>query len=78
MRVKEEIINVKDVYKDTVSISVVRPSFDNELTSKEKMHLTETSLNGFNDYDYEIVNDKDLDSLKEKAISIAKSIEGEM
>ena len=71
-RFKEEIIKVKDVYKSVKSIYVERPDYENELTEKEKEHVTEKGLEGYNDFDYKVINNASLDNLKENAINIVK------
>ena len=38
------------------------------------MHRTETSLNDYKDYTYEIINDDTLDALENKVINIIKEL----
>ncbi len=71
-RLKEEITTIKENFKYVKSIFVDRPSFDNNLTDEEKEHITETGLEGYNDYDYTLINDSTIDALKEKVNKIVK------
>ena len=71
-RLKEEIIKVKEVYSNVKSIYVERPGYENELTDKEKEHITEKGLEGYNDFDYKVINNHSLDNLKENASNIVK------
>lgn len=73
-RIVNEITNVKEYYNSAVSINVERPGYENNLSSSEKKHLTETGLDNFNDYDYVLVNDGSLEELKNKVIGLAKEI----
>ncbi len=73
-RYEEEITNIKDVYKDSYSINVLRTNFDNDLTETQKKHLTETALDNFSNYDYNILNDSDLTSLEKKVKEVVEEI----
>lgn len=65
-RFVKEIESIKSNFKDVISINVIRPNFVSELTDEEKKHATETGLDGFNQFDYEIVNDGTLEELHDK------------
>ena len=65
---KEKIGNV-------ITINVTRPNYESELTSENKKHSTETSLDNFNNYDYKIINDGSLEELKNKVNEILNDIE---
>lgn len=56
---REELDNVK-------IINVIRPNFENDLTTEQKKSLTEVGLDDYNNYDYTIINDGNLDDLKIK------------
>lgn len=56
VRLKIEILGIKKMYKDAISVHVVRPNFDNGLTSLQKKDKTEVDLDDYNDYDYNIIN----------------------
>ena len=65
---------VKSKYPDAVKIHVERVDFENsELTDKQSKHITETALDGYSDYDYDVKNTT-LDKLKEDAVRIAKEV----
>ncbi len=65
VRFPEEISVLKEKYNNVISIGVNRVDFDNGLTSDEKNDITEISLDNYNNYDYVINNDKNID-LKEE------------
>lgn len=69
-RLAKEIISIKDNFKDVTSINIERPNQESELTAKEQNHITETGLEGFEDYDYIITNDGTLENLKNKVINL--------
>ena len=52
-----EITGIKEKFDDVVVINVKRINFETELTAKQQSHKTETALDGFNDYDYCLIND---------------------
>lgn len=72
VRTPEEILIPKQKFDKVVSINVFRPDFESELNKKEQAHLTEVGLDNFKDYDYEIINDGNLDKLQEKVLEIAE------
>lgn len=59
VRLKDEIYELKEKYKDSISIRVNRNE-DNNLTLEQKNHLTEIDLNNYDGFDYIIENDSDL------------------
>jgi hypothetical protein len=61
-RLESEIISIKENFNKLVTIHVYK-NIDNDLTNKQKQHLTETALDDYQDYDYEICNDGSLDEL---------------
>ncbi len=73
-RLPEELDEVAKAYTNTTKINIIRPEFDNNLNQKENMHRTETSLNDYKDYTYEIINDDTLDALENKIIDIIKEL----
>lgn len=73
-RLPEELDEVAKAYPNTTKINIIRPGFDNNLNQKENMHRTETSLNDYKDYTYEIINDDTLDALENKIIDIIKEL----
>jgi len=43
---------------------------ENKLTEKQKRHLTETGLDNYNNYDYKIKNDGNIELLKQTIYDI--------
>lgn len=70
----DEINLVKNKYKDSISINIVRDQ-ENKLTLEEKNHDTETSLDSYNDYDHVIKNNGTLTQLEKKVIDIIKGVD---
>ena len=56
VRLPLEIEEVKKHYPDVTIIHVERPNFENELTEKQRNHVTETGLDHYDDYDYRLEN----------------------
>lgn len=54
-RLLDEIETLKEKYKNSISIRVIRDS-DNKLTNEEKSHITETDLDNYTNFDYVIEN----------------------
>ena len=69
IRLKKEIIELKEAYPNIISIHITRPDFDNGLTEEQKKHPTEIDLDDYTGFDIEIVNTT-LDKLKEEAEKI--------
>lgn len=65
-RLPEEIGSIYENFDNVIRINIERPNFDNNLNSKEKKHRTEIGLDGYNNYDYVIVNDGTLEDLNKK------------
>ncbi len=63
-RLEEELLIPKEKFKNVKLIKVERPNFENGLTNDQKKSLTETGLDNFNNYDYIINNNSDLDYLE--------------
>ena len=71
---KDEIELIKESYSNTISIGVMRPNFDNGLTSDEKKHPTEIDLDDYDNYDYKIINDGNLLELEQKVEKILEEV----
>lgn len=71
VRLLDEITILKENYPDSISIRVVRNNYENNLTKEQKNHLTETNLDNFNDFDYIVNND---DNLELKIIEILSEV----
>lgn len=69
-----EIELPKKEFDNVISIHVERPEFVSELSSDNKKHATETSLDSFDNYDYKIINDGTLEDLKNKVISLLDNL----
>lgn len=69
----DEINLVKAKYNDAISINIIRNK-ENNLNEQEKKHDTETSLDGFTDYDYVIHNNGTLEELQEKVYVLVKGV----
>ena len=57
-RFLNEITYIKNNFKDVIVVNVY--GRDNDLTEKQKNHITEIALDGYEQYDYRIYNDEDL------------------
>ena len=74
-RLVEEIESIKTKYPNSISIRINRDIIDNGLTKEEKMHITETGLDNYKNYDYIINNNNN--SLEERIIKILDEVEYE-
>ncbi len=63
IRLPLEITSLKQRFPGTTSINVTRENYIDGLTDKQKVHITETALNGYHDFDYELINNN-IDQLK--------------
>ena len=66
VRLKDELETLKNKYKNSISIRIIRNK-DNNLTKEQKEHLTEVDLDNYDDFDYIIENSN---NLKEKVEEI--------
>lgn len=73
-RLPEELDIPKQQLNDVFVVNIVRPNFDNGLTGKQKASLTEVGLNDYDKYDYEIINDLDLNELKTKVVTMLEGM----
>ena len=55
-RLIDEIETLKEKYKDSISIRVIRNNVSNKLTNEEKKHITETNLDNYTNFDYVVYN----------------------
>ncbi len=74
VRYPEEIEYFKEKYQDVCTIKLIRTNYEDELTANERVHITETAMENFDDFNY-IVENESLESLKNTAHIIAKSEE---
>lgn len=70
-RLLDEIETLKDKFKDSISIRVIRNE-KNDLTEEENKHLTETNLDCYTNFDYIVENNDDYDNLRENIENILK------
>jgi len=54
-RLVDEIESIKNKYKNSISIRIIRNE-ENNLTENEKKHITETDLDYYKNFDYVITN----------------------
>lgn len=69
-RLIHEFESIKNKYKNTTIIKLERSNYNDELTEKERNHITEKEIEKYNDYDYLIKNDnlKSLDKAAKEII----------
>ena len=72
-RFKDEIEDIKNNFKNVVVVHIT--SCENNLSFEQKNHITETALDDYNNYDYEIYNDKIELSLEEKISKIINEVD---
>lgn len=70
-----EIELPKEKFENVISICVTRPNYNSELSSENKNHPTETSLDSYDNYDYNIINDGTIEDLKNKIYDLLHIIE---
>ena len=73
-RLKIEIESIRNNFKDVSVVNLKRPNFKTELTNKQSNHITEVDLDDYNDYDYELINDKTIEDLKVKVIEMIREV----
>ncbi len=71
LRFALEYKEISKIYPSAVKVHITRGE-SNELTLNEKKHATETGLDNYHDYDYDIINDKTLEELQEQAQDIIR------
>lgn len=69
-----EIESVKNAYPNALSLHLIR-EVEGSLNERELTHAVETSLNGYQNYDYTVFNEGTLEDLREKIMNIAKEVE---
>ncbi len=68
VRLPEEIEEFKKEYQDCTSIYVINQFEPSKLSIKEQMHITETALENYNNFDLTITNDNK-NTLSDKVIN---------
>jgi basic membrane lipoprotein Med (substrate-binding protein (PBP1-ABC) superfamily) len=71
-RYEDEIMEIKNNFKDVEVVKVIRTSLETGLTDNERRHLSETALDSFDEYDHTIYNDDSLSELKNQVIEILR------
>lgn len=64
-RLITEFEELKNRFNDIKIVKIVRENYDNNLTNKEKNHITETDVDNYHDYDYTIYNTSKEELLKQ-------------
>jgi len=72
-RLVDEIEIVKNKYQNVITIKITTKN-NNNLTPEQNNHITETALDNYTEYDYEIENNDDLESLSKKIKSIVSEV----
>lgn len=73
VRFPEEIQTLKEHFPKVVSIGVSRENYISNLTKEQQQDITETALDDYHDYDFEIVN-KNPESLKKSAQELMQNL----
>ena len=70
-RFKKELTELKEKYKDVVTIKLERTNYDDELSEEERSHVTEIEVDKINNVKYLVQNNsfKDLKEYAEMIIS---------
>lgn len=74
VRFPEEIQSIKEKFIDTISIGVIRENYVSDLTKEQQQDITETALNDYHEYDFEIQNNEqtNLEEIAKKMIQEIK------
>lgn len=73
-RMPEEIDEIYNYFDNVYRINIRRDNYNNNLLDNEKKHLTETALDGYNNYDYIINNDSSIEALNDKIKNIIDEV----
>lgn len=73
-RLIEEIETLKEKYSNSICIRIFRNNSDNGLTIEQKNHITETSLDNYNHFNYKIKNNDDYFELVKNVEEILKEV----
>ena len=73
-RLIDEIETLKEKYKDSISIRVIRNNVSNKLTNEEKKHITETNLDNYTNFDYVVYNNDTRKKLTSDIESILRGV----
>ena len=73
-RLVNEFESIKDKYDDVITIKLERDKYNDDLTDSEKMHITETEIDTYNDFDY-VIKNTNLKDLKDSALEVVRNEE---
>ena len=71
IRLPREIDSVREKFDNVVVINVNRINFESSLTDTQQKHVTETAMDNYNNYDYDITNDT-LEKLRDDIYKLYK------
>ena len=74
-RFPNELDIPKNKFKNVTIIKMERPNYQNNLTEKQKKHITEHSLEDYQNYDYLLVNNENIEELQNKTKKILEEVE---
>lgn len=73
-RLPEEIDDIKKEFPHVYRIHIIKNNASNNLTYTEAHHITEIALDNYNDFDYTILNDGNIESLEKNVDKILQEI----
>lgn len=73
VRFPNEISNIKDTFNKVISIGITRKNYISILTKEQSKDVTETALDDYHDYDFEVEN-TDATNLQDIAKELVKKI----
>lgn len=76
-RAKVEIDLPKQEFDNILAVRITRPNFDNGLTEEQKKHFTETDLDDYTNFNYELINDGTINDLENKIKNLLSEVEHE-
>ena len=71
IRLPKEIDSVKAKFDNVVDIHINRINFESDLSSNQQSHITETAMDNYTNFDYEVTNDT-LEQLEKDIYKIYK------
>ena len=76
-RAKIELDIPKKQFERITTVSVKRPNFHNGLKEEEQKHFTETDLDDYQKFDYELINDSTIENLRKHVYDMVMEVENE-
>lgn len=71
IRFPKEIDSVKERFPNAVALHINRVNFESSLTTTERAHISETAMDNYQNFDYEVTNDT-LEQLEKDIYKIYK------